>query len=32
MLYQNYYPELDDEWFTADERLTNFRKNLERKL
>ena len=30
MLYQEYYPELDDEWLTADERLTHFSKNREK--
>ena len=29
MLYQEYYIELDDEWFTTNERLTRFRKNRE---
>ena len=29
MLYQEYYKELDDEWFTTNERLTRFRKTRE---
>ena len=30
MLDQEYYPELDDEWLTADEQLTHFRKSREK--
>ena len=29
MLYQEDYPELDDEWLTANEKLTHFRKTRE---
>ena len=29
MLYQEYDPELDDEWLTADEQLTRFNKAIE---
>ena len=30
MLYQEDYPELDDEWLTTDERLTCFSKDREK--